>query len=704
MFRSLLLLASFTVTCFATMTFASQTPNPAATYCTDQGGTYSILEEANGQRGICTLTDGSGVDAWTYFREQHASALQTSPPALADRIWIGGPILTMVDGAMRAEALAEKNGVILRVGDADDVMALRGPETEVIDLAGRTMIPGFVDAHGHVFMTGIQALSANVLPAPDGTVNDIPALQQVLRDFAEAQPERVAGAGLILGFGYDDAQLAEQRHPTRDELDAVSTEIPVYAIHQSGHLGVANSKALELAGITADTPDPAGGVIRRREGSSEPNGVLEENAANVVIGKLLGGLDEAANRAIFRAGTELIASFGYTTAQEGRSIPAVVQLMQAVATEEGLDIDVVTYPDVLVDRDFIVENHSRTYSDRFRVGGAKLTIDGSPQGFTALRDRPYYNPPEGFRADYMGYASASGDQVFDAIDWAFANGVQILTHANGEGASDILIGAIETATNTHGRADRRPVLIHGQFMREDQVDAYNRLDVFPSLFPMHTFYWGDWHRDRTVGPTVSDNISPTGWVRERGMMFSSHHDAPVAFPDSMRILDATVTRRSRSNDIIGPAQRVDVLTALKSLTIWPAYQHFEEDRKGSLEPGKLADLVILSEDPTAIDPEMLDSISVLETIKEGETIYEAGVREGRLQYRPRDDGSDPYADFLRVFAISHEMQGASGAFSQVRPTIFANAPHSGACVARTLGNLITSSLVRSDIEKSKISP
>jgi predicted amidohydrolase YtcJ len=330
------------------------------------------------------------------------------------------------------------------------------------------------------------------------------------------------------------------------------------------------------------------------------------------------------------------------------------------------------------------------------VGGAKLTIDGSPQGFTALRDRPYYNPPEGFRADYAGYAAATGDQVFDAIDWAFANGVQILTHANGEGASDILIGAIDTATQTHGPADRRPVLIHGQFLREDQVDAYNRLDVFPSLFPMHTFYWGDWHRDRTVGPVAADNISPTGWVRERGMMFSSHHDAPVAFPDSMRILDATVTRRSRSNDIIGPDQRVDVLTALKSLTIWPAYQHFEEDRKGSLEPGKLADLVILSDDPTAIDPEALDTITVAETIKEGETIYRAGVREGRLNYRPRQDGSDPYADFLRVFAVSQEMQGATGALSRIRPSTLARAPHSGACVAGTMGDLLALAILNAE--------
>ena len=226
--------------------------------------------------------------------------------------------------------------------------------------------------------------------------------------------------------------------------------------------------------------------------------------------------------------------------------------------------------------------------------------------------------------------------MFDAIDWAFENDIQVITHSNGEGASDMLIAGIKTATEKHGNVDRRPVLIHGQFLRKDQVAAFDELDVFPSLFPMHTFYWGDWHRDRTVGPDNADNISPTGWVRERGMMFSSHHDAPVAFPDSMRILDATVTRRTRSGDILGPDQRVDVMTALKAMTIWPAWQHFEEEEKGSIEAGKLADFVILSDDPTAVDPETLAELSVEVTIKEDAVIFEAeeGVQKTDLFDRP----------------------------------------------------------------------
>jgi len=605
----------------------------------------------------------------------------------ADRIWLGGPILTMEDDAMRAEALAVRDGLILAVGSESEVMAHRGPETELIDLDGRALIPGFVDAHGHVFAVGLQALSANMLPAPDGPGNDIAALQTTLRDWAAAYPDRVERAGLILGFGYDDAQLAELRHPTRDDLDAVSVDTPVLIIHQSGHIGALNSAALTVAGIDADSENPPGGVIRRQEGSSEPNGVVEETAFFVALQALLSSLDADAGRSIFRAGTELVASYGYTTAQEGRSTPASTRVMQLEAKENGLDIDVVAYPDVLIDRDFILEAVSSEYAHRFRVAGAKLTIDGSPQGFTALRDRPYFKPPPNLRPGYKGYTAITEDQVFEAVDWAFANGVQLLTHSNGEGASDILIAAIGVATEAHGYADRRPVLIHGQFLREDQVAALDRLDVFPSLFPMHTFYWGDWHRERTVGPVAADNISPTGWVLARGMKFSSHHDAPVAFPDSMRILSATVTRRSRTGDIIGPAHRVDVITALKAMTIWPAFQHFEEDRKGSLAPGKFADLVILSEDPTAIDPETLDQLTVVETIKEGRTIYSAqdSGNTDSLAFRPPGDGSDPFAAFLRQAAVARDTQGAgNGPMIRAMRRMAVEAPHDGTCVADVL--------------------
>ena len=542
--------------------------------------------------------------------------------AEADTLYTGGTILTMDDRMPSAEAVAVKDGRILAVGELSEVREHAGDGTRVVDLEGRALLPGFVDSHGHVVMGGLQALSANLLAPPDGEVKDIASLQSALRAWADENAAAVEKTGLVVGFGYDQAQLTELRAPTRDELDEVSTDVPIVIVHQSGHFGVLNSRALEQAGIDSQTENPPGGIIRRRAGG-EPDGVLEENAFFGALAHLLGRLGQAQFEEFARAGAKLWTRFGYTTAQEGRAMPDTVATARKVAAEGGFDIDIVVYPDVLVDRDFIAKNVSATYRDRLRVGGAKLTIDGSPQGFTALRDRPYYAPVGHYPPGYAGYAAASMEQVTGAVDWAFANDIQIITHANGEGATDMLIAAIEAAAEKHGPG-RRPVLIHGQLMREDQVDALQRLNIFPSLFPMHTFYWGDWHRQHTVGPVNADHISPTGWVRTRGMMFGTHHDAPVAFPDSMRVLDATVTRRSRSGDILGPAHRVDVMTALKAMTLWPAWQHFEEDQKGSVEVGKLADFVVLSGDPTAIEPERLDTLRVSMTVKEDRVVWDAG--------------------------------------------------------------------------------
>ncbi len=565
-----------------------------------------------------------------------ATALTASAASIAsaqqsaDRIFTGGPVLTMNDAQPRAGAVAVADGRIVAVGTPEEIQAYRGEGTEVTDLAGRALIPGFFDAHGHVMAGGVQALTANLLAPPDGEVTDIASLQQVLRDWAEKNRATVETVGLIMGFGYDNSQLAELRHPTRAELDAVSTEYPVFLIHQSGHIGATNAKALEMLGITAASKNPSGGLIVKDE-TGEPTGILEENAFFSALPALFAGVNKDGLKSILVAGADLWARYGYTTAQEGRSLPTSVAVLAEIAAQGGFKIDVITHVDTLTGRDFAKANVSRDYVDRFRVGGAKLTIDGSPQGFTALRDRPYFAPVGDYPSAYRGYASVEQAQVDDAVAWAYANDVQLLVHANGESAQDMLIAAIDAAGKTYGHdADRRTTLIHGQFAREDQVDAYKRLGVIPSFFPMHTFYWGDWHRDHTVGPALADNISPTGWAVKRGMIFTSHHDAPVAFPDSMRVLDATVTRRSRSGDIIGPDQRVDVITALKAMTLWPAYQYFEEDEKGSIEVGKLADLVILSDDPTAVDPETLDQLTITETIKEGTTIYAAGEREGGL--------------------------------------------------------------------------
>lgn len=597
----------------------------------------------------------------------------------ADTIYSGGPILTMTDAAPRADAIAVKDGRILAVGTLAEVMALKTDATRMVDLKGRTLLPGFVDPHGHVTGGGMQAISANLLAPPDGKVTDIAGLLATLKEWADANAEIVQSAKIILGFGYDQSQLTELRAPTKEELDTVSADVPVVIVHQSAHMGALNTKALALAGYTADTPNPSGGVIDRKSGSQEPSGVIEEAAWFNALPKLLGNVGPAGIKTLAQAGAEMWASFGYTTAQEGRSSQTIDAVLKAVTAEGKIKIDVVSYPDFTTDRTYIKDNASRTYDRRFRVGGIKLTIDGSPQGFTAWRDRPYYAPVGDFPAGYVGYPAVTAEQTFEVVEWAFANDVQILVHSNGEAATDRMLAALTQSGQTHGRADRRPVLIHGQFLREDQVSELVKLGVFPSLFTMHTFYWGDWHRDHTVGPALADNISPTGWVVERGSRFSTHSDAPVAFPDTMRILSATVSRRSRSGDIIGPTQRVDVTTALKAMTIWAAYQMFEDDRKGSLEVGKLADFVILSGDPTAADPETLAELKVLETIKEDESIFVHGQKKADL-LRPRDITNPGMHEMFHQLYVMQKMDNLPAAYqtAEARAAIESGYDHCGA--------------------------
>jgi predicted amidohydrolase YtcJ len=629
----------------------------------------------------------------TFLASVSCLALMATPAFAVDTaeiIYSGGPIYTMDDANPRVEAVAVKGGRIVAAGTLADVITLKTDTTKMVDLGGRTMLPGFVDPHGHMMMGGLQALSANMLPPPDGEISSIADIQNTLRAWAEANKETITGANLIMGFGYDDSQLKELRPPTKEELDEVSKDIPVLIVHQSGHIGACNSKCIEVIGYTAETPDPAGGVIRRKEGSQEPSGIIEESAWFGSIPKIFKNVGPGGMMVLAKAGAELWASFGYTTAQEGRSVTGVSKVLKAVADQGGFKIDVVAYGDVMADRDYVKSNISMAYTNRYRQGGAKLTIDGSPQGFTAWRDKPYYNPVGSFKPGYSGYGAVTPEQVFEATDWAYANKIQLLTHSNGEAASDIMIAAIREAQKKHGKLDLRPVLIHGQFQREDQVQSFVDIGVFPSLFPMHTFYWGDWHRDHTVGPVGADNISPTGWYRNRGSMFSTHTDAPVAFPDTMRTLDSTVTRRTRSGDILGPDQRVDVMTALKAMTIWPAWQHFEESTKGSIEKGKLADFVVLTEDPTAVNPDNIDQIKVAETIKEGVVIYTASPEKLK---KADAGGQNGFSKLLATLAAERDFRS----LPEKRQTplvkkLAASGPHDRGCVSGVMADIIEAML------------
>ena len=535
------------------------------------------------------------------------------------KLYLNGDIITMRGNSPEyKEAIIVKDKAIQFVGSKEEAMKFVGNNFKVIDLKGNTLLPGFIDGHAHFASFSAQAIGAKILPPPDAGAKDIPSLIKILKKWNT--PDNRALTGWIFGMGFDDSVLEEKRFPTKHDLDQVSTEYPIMIVHISGHFAVVNSKALELLEITSTTKNPEGGIIRRENGT-EPNGVLEELAAIPYMLKVLNPTSKEAAEHFFEAGQEMALSYGYTTAQEGRAMENH-ELLVAASQSGKLKLDVVSYVDYLfVDKFMKSKWNSSNYHNHYRIGGVKLTLDGSPQGRTAWRTLPYLIPPDGAKKGYLGYPAIPKDSSVMAIyDKAFKNNWQIHTHANGDAAMDQMIRTMKPVAIKYGNKNRRNVLIHGQYIREDQLDSFKDLDVIASLFPLHTFYWGDWHKE-IIGDSLGNTISPTRTALNKGLKITIHTDAPVALPNLMRMVGISVDRKSRSGQIIGEKERLSPYEALQSITSWSAYQHFEEHQKGTLEVGKLADMIILDKNPLKVSPSEIKQIKVLETIKEGVSVY-----------------------------------------------------------------------------------
>ena len=601
---------------------------------------------------VRTFARGLGLAS---FAMLGSSALPAAAQDPADAIYFGGPIVTMAADGDRVEALAVREGRIVATGPREDVLGLRAPSTKMVDLGGRTLMPGFIDAHSHVVQQALKFSVVNLDPYPIGDVKTIADVQRKLRErIDESNP---TPGTWVFGWGYDDTGLEEMRHPTRDDLDAVSTEHPIALMHISNHLMTANSRALEIAGITAATPDPQGGKIQRKPGGSEPSGVLEELALMQLLAKIPPpSAERAAEMLSFGIGK--YAEAGITTAQDGASTPGMLELLEAVDASGGLSIDIVAYPLYKVVDDAMLAEISDSWKrfGRFRVGGIKLAVDGSIQGYTAYLSEPYYVQPGGSEAmhadlvdsDYgvqmllgseigsaeeaagpaepaaawhRGYANMKTEEVVDWIRSADAAGVPILAHTNGDAATDMLVEAVKTVRGDRPRPDLRTVIIHAQTMREDQLDVAAAHGLVPSFFPIHVQFWGDRHRDIFLGPERAARIDPARSALDRRMKITLHHDAPVAGIDILNVVSSAVNRLTTSGRLLGPEQRISTYEAFRAVTADAAWQYFEEDRKGTLEPGKLADMVVLSADPFAVDPTTIPEIDVVETIKEGKTVY-----------------------------------------------------------------------------------
>ncbi len=532
-------------------------------------------------------------------------------------IYHNGTILTMEE-KLYAQAVLVENGRILAVGDEEEVKAAAGAEAESVDLMGHTLLPAFIDPHSHFTACANQTMQVN-LEGADSFLE----IQQRIRAFIEQ--EKIPDGDWVNASGYDNNLLRERAHPDRSVLDEAAPGHPVVVQHQSGHMGTFNTMALKRLGVNADTPVPQGGVIAKKEG--QPTGYMEEAAFVEYLKKVTLPSMEKFLEAYKKAQNEY-ASYGITTVQEGMMTPQLGDLYQLLIHSGILKLDVVAYVDIN-DSEALMEryrDHIGAYKDRIRIGGYKMFLDGSPQARTAWLREPYLAGERAEDADgeYRGYPTLTGRQVYDCMKKAEEERLQLLAHCNGDGACEQYLEAYRQVMEDmpdRQPGDIRPVMVHAQFLGRDQLKQVKRLGILPSFFLAHVYYWGDVHLKNT-GEERASHISPAGSALKEGIRFTLHQDAPVIRPNMMETIWCAVNRITREGRVLGPSERITVLDALKAVTINGAYQYFEEDRKGSIVPGKLADFVILERNPLEVEPVELRNVRVLGTVKEGEWVYQ----------------------------------------------------------------------------------
>jgi predicted amidohydrolase YtcJ len=585
-----------------------------------------------------------------------AATLSSKPGAArpaAETLYTGGTILTMVGDTPRTvEALGVTGGRIVHAGTLRSARRTAG--TRVVHLKGKTLLPGFIDTHGHFIYFGKNLIDADLFGA--STVEEIVRRMQ-------QQATRVNGDDWIVGFGFNGNAL--QRYPSVAELDAVSADRPVMVVDSSGHAGAFNSAAFRAAGISAASPDPAGGKFERQADGKTLAGKAEETALNSVREKRPAFTGATADAVATRA-SALWASYGQTTAQDcgvglgsddialirnaidKRLLPldlyvcakdsnveamaaaaqkvtddyARVQPTAGVAFErqEAILSDAAARPgDTSARLLQLRPDLDKRYVNRVRLGGIKFWLDGSIP--TAWMSDPYTTPPPGAAAGYRAYQQIPDAVLEGAFDRYWTSNVQLNMHMNGDAAAEQALRAIEKAIARHGMADHRPVFIHASYLRPDQIQRLKAVGGVPSFLTTGLIPGGDtvvklWGEQRAANAMAAMSM------QRAGIPFTFSHDAPVSpQPWVLALVDAGVNRRTPSGRVIGPQQRVTPYLGLKAVTANAAWQIKEETTKGTLEVGKLADLVILDRNPLQVDPATIKDIVVLETIKEGRTIF-----------------------------------------------------------------------------------
>ena len=538
-------------------------------------------------------------------------------------VYVNGDILTMEgDQPQYAEALVVKEGKILYVGNKAEAIKQAGSGAQTVDLGGKTLIPGFVDGHSHLTNYADALMQADLNPPPIGPITDMAGIFKAVQDLKTRLNAK--DGDLLVGFGYDADMLKEGRHPNTAELDAAFPNNPVILKHASGHMLVANTAAFRLAGVSAATKDPTGGSFIRKKGSNELDGLVQEMAMQPFMPLMSKPQPLEVEMKKLKDAQAYYASCGVTTANEHLALMEKMILLDTAAARGELYLDLITLPAFLYAKDLLGTGRIKwkEYNNHLKYQGLKMATDGSPQGKTAFLSKPYLTDVPGCQHNCVGFPNMTQEQINQLMLACYKNNVQLFSHCNGDASIDMMIKGHEFAIRALGdsTSDRRTVIIHSQIMRPDQMNAYKKYNMLPSFFTNHTYYWGDVHI-ANLGKERASYLSPLRAAFDQGIMATNHTDNIVTPMDQMFLLWTSVNRISRNGVVVGEAQRITPYEGLKALTINGAHEYFEEGAKGSLKAGKLADLVILDRNPLKVDKAAIRDIKVVETVKEGKTVY-----------------------------------------------------------------------------------
>jgi predicted amidohydrolase YtcJ len=543
----------------------------------------------------------------------------TQPGATANLILINGKIVTVDPNFSIVEAVAVRDGKILAVGTTSEMETWKGPGTKVVDLENKTVLPGLIDSHLHMVGTGVALSQINCRTPPIISISDL--VDAVSEKAGEAKP-----GDWILGRGWDQVKLSDHRDPNRWDLDEASPENPVWLTRTCGHISVVNSRALEIAGVSKDTSQPVGGHIVKDE-NSEPTGLLQEGPAMDLVRQHIPPQDlDSTEKAITLASTSF-SKVGITSVIEAGIEPLDMRAYQKVATDEKLTVRVNMMLRGKVSGESAEESAARImdfpmttgYGDNLlRFLGLKLLIDGGVGGRTALLREPYEDDP-----DNSGILTMPENDLQKRVDSGNLAGMMVGIHCAGGGAMDIVLNAFEETNKIKSIKGRRFAIIHAYQPTEKNFETCRRLEITVASQPSFLYYLGESYYEN-VGHKRSEWLKPhRAWI-DNGITVASGTDSPVTPYPPFPSLWASIARRTEVNNVrMGTEQCITREEAIRLYTINGAYHTFEENIKGSIEPGKLADMIVIDRDILTCSLDDIRDTEVLRTILGGMTVYEA---------------------------------------------------------------------------------